>query len=120
MNDAAMAAASAPLPEALESTAGPALPAREIPTARQSESEGAGRAPAAAAAPMRRIKLGDINAAIAPMAISAEGLAQLGFLPVGQERAAKLNDAAQVPAMCKAMQQILANVANGDRYALAA
>lgn len=44
----------------------------------------------AAAAPLPRIKLGDINAAIAPLSISAEGLAQLGFQPVATERAAKL------------------------------
>ncbi len=37
-----------------------------------------------------RIKLGDINARIAPLTITADGLAQLGFLSVGNERAAKL------------------------------
>lgn len=38
----------------------------------------------------RTVKLGDINARIAPLSITADGLAQLGFHPVGNERAAKL------------------------------
>jgi len=37
-----------------------------------------------------RIKLGDINEAIAPLSVTAEGLAQLGFQPVGKAGAAKL------------------------------
>jgi len=36
------------------------------------------------------IKLGDINAAIAPLSITADGLAQLGFAHIATERAAKL------------------------------
>jgi predicted phage-related endonuclease len=47
-------------------------------------------APAAADRPGERIKLGDINAAIAPLKIDAAGLAALGFQPVGTEGAAKL------------------------------
>jgi len=43
------------------------------------------------------IKLGDINAAIAPLSISADGLAQLGFAPAGNERAAKLYRADDFP-----------------------
>lgn len=38
----------------------------------------------------RRLKLGEINAAIAPLSVSADGLAQLGILPVAQDKAAKL------------------------------
>jgi putative phage-type endonuclease len=41
----------------------------------------------------RKIKLGDINAAIAPLTITADGLASLGFQPVGNAGAAKLYDA---------------------------
>lgn len=70
--------------------------------------------------PVVRIKLGDLNAAIAPLSISAEGLAQLGFLPVGSERAAKLYDAAQVPAMCQAMQRVLAKAAVAEALPWAA
>lgn len=58
-----------------------------------------------------RIKLGDINAKIAPLTITADGLAQLGFLPVTIERASKLYDAAELPAMFTAMQQVFARAA---------
>lgn len=54
---------------------------------------GAARTPA-------RIKLGDINARIAPLSITADGLAQLGFRSVGTERAAKLYNGADFPAIC--------------------
>lgn len=50
-----------------------------------------------------RIKLGDINAALAPLSITADGLAQLGFKPVGQQRAAKLYAADDFPRMCAAI-----------------
>ena len=49
------------------------------------------------------IKLGEINALIAPLAITADGLAQLGFQPVGTERAAKLYAADQVGPICLAL-----------------
>lgn len=54
-----------------------------------------------------RIKLGDINARIAPLSISADGLASLGFNPVGTDRAAKLYDAADLPSMCLAMVSVI-------------
>lgn len=44
--------------------------------------------------PSRRVKLGEINAAIAPLSITAEGLAQIGFRPVGNQGAAKLYESA--------------------------
>ena len=44
-----------------------------------------------------RIKLGDINAAIAPLSITADGLAQLGFPNAGNEKAAKLYRASDWP-----------------------
>ena len=61
-----------------------------------------------ASAPMRKLKLGDINALIAPLSISADGLAELGFQPVATERASKLYDAARLPAIVDAMQRRLA------------
>jgi hypothetical protein len=67
---------------------------------------------AAKAAPGQRIKLGDINARIAPLAITAEGLAQLGFQPVGVERSAKLYNLADLPVMCEAMRRCLARAAS--------
>ncbi len=51
----------------------------------------------------QRIKLGDINARIAPLSITADGLAQLGFSSVGTERAAKLYAASDFPAICDAL-----------------
>src|SRR5690606_12821927 len=46
--------------------------------------------PAPATSAGARIKLGDINDRIAPLSVTADGLARLGFQPVGTERAAKL------------------------------
>lgn len=50
-----------------------------------------------------RVKLGDITASIAPLTITAEGLATLGFPHVGTEKAAKLYRAADLPAIYAAM-----------------
>lgn len=55
----------------------------------------------------KRIKLGDINAAIAPLSITADGLATLGFKHVAQERAAKLYDEGQLPAIYAALRSVL-------------
>lgn len=55
-----------------------------------------------------RIKLGDINAAIAPLSITAAGLSELGFDPVGTERAAKLYAAADFPHICGALARLVA------------
>jgi predicted phage-related endonuclease len=65
----------------------------------------------APAAPVRqgaKIKLGDINARIAPLSISADGLEQLGFKSVGRERSAKLYAAADLPKMLDAMAEVIA------------
>ncbi|MBH1851892.1 YqaJ viral recombinase family protein [Stenotrophomonas maltophilia] len=75
-------------------------------------------APAAAAREVVKIKLGDINARIAPLSISADGLAMLGFKPINATGAAKLYDQAQFPAMCRAMIDGLQDAANS--YPLAA
>lgn len=58
-----------------------------------------------------RIKLGDINARIAPLSINADGLASLGFHPVGTDRAAKLYDEADFTAMCRAMYGVIRDAA---------
>lgn len=57
-----------------------------------------------------RIRLGEINALIAPLSISAEGLAQLGFPHVATDKAAKLYDAAQLSAMRQAMARVAAGM----------
>lgn len=50
-----------------------------------------------------RIKLGDLNAAIAPLSITADGLAALGFPVVEVDKNAKLYRAADLPAIYAAM-----------------
>jgi len=50
-----------------------------------------------------RVKLGDINAAIAPLSITADGLAALGFPHIATEKAAKLYSLAALPAIYAAM-----------------
>ena len=81
------------------SSAGVAQPVEHLP----SKQAVAGSTPAARST----VKLGQINEAIGPLSITAEGLASLGFHPVGHERAAKLYDASQFPAMRKAMIALL-------------
>lgn len=66
-------------------------------------------APAAQAGPL--IKLGEINACIAPLSISAAGLAELGFEPARQDGASKLYRASDMGRMCHAMAQHLTTVA---------
>ncbi len=74
-------------------------------------------APAPAAAG-RRIKLGDINAAISPLSITADGLALLGFKPVATERSAKLYDVGQLPGIYEALRSLIVDAENN--YPLAA
>lgn len=64
-----------------------------------------------------RIKLGDINAAIAPLSISADGLAQLGFEPVAMERASKLYAASDLPKILAAMIKHLSSAQHCTRIA---
>lgn len=66
-------------------------------------------APAVQGGPL--IKLGEINARIAPLSISAAGLAELGFEPAKQDGASKLYRASDVGRMCHAMAQHLTAVA---------
>ncbi|PPU07775.1 lambda-exonuclease family protein [Xanthomonas arboricola] len=106
-------AAAAPAPAVLSAPApGPvaAAPAALSPALSQAVKSLATPAPAQVVL----IKLGDINAKIAPLTITADGLAQLGFMPVTIERASKLYDAAQLPAMFSAMQQVFARAATAS------
>ncbi|WP_115539997.1 lambda-exonuclease family protein [Xanthomonas campestris] len=109
--EAARVAAAAPAPAApapaVVSAPVAAAPAALSPALAQAVKSLAASAPAQGV----RIKLGDINAKIAPLTITADGLAQLGFMPVTIERASKLYDAAELPAMFTAMQQVFARAA---------
>jgi hypothetical protein len=55
-----------------------------------------------------RIKLGDINAAIAPLSITADGLAQLGFPYVATDKAAKLYDETSFEPILSALAKVIA------------
>lgn len=55
-----------------------------------------------------RMRLGDINAAIAPLSITADGLAQLGFPHVGTDRAAKLYAESSFEAILSALAKTIA------------
>lgn len=48
-------------------------------------------------------KLGAINARIAPLSITADGLKHLGFTPIGRDRAAVLYRSSDVHAICSAL-----------------
>ncbi|MGV1119194.1 hypothetical protein [Xanthomonas translucens] len=97
-----------PEPQAMSEPVAAATPAPVQSPALAYSAPAAAAVPAAASAPMRKLKLGEIQALIAPLSISADGLAELGFQPVATERASKLYDAAQLPAMVDAMQRRLA------------
>lgn len=57
--------------------------------------------------PAPRIKLGDINAAIAPLSITADGLARLGFHPAATDKSAKLYEAATFEQIRGALLKVL-------------
>lgn len=57
--------------------------------------------PAAGAVPT--LRLGQINERLAPVALTADGLARLGFAAAGRDRAAVLYHEADFPAMCAAL-----------------
>lgn len=66
--------------------------------------------PAPEPAPGPMLKLGEINARIAPISISADGLAQLGFTPDPAVKTAKLYRAADMPLILAAMVRHLKGV----------
>jgi len=96
---AAAAAAAAPAPVVVEEPA-PAPAARPAPVLVRSPA-----AAPASTAPREvvKMKLGDINARIAPLTISADGLAKLGFNALPEKGAAKLYDQAQFIDICNAL-----------------
>jgi putative phage-type endonuclease len=66
-----------------------------------------GRAGAAPTPAGAKVKLGDINARIAPLTITADGLRQLGFEPAGRDRSATLYREVDFPHICHAMARVL-------------
>jgi len=65
-----------------------------------------------AALPLATIKLGDINARIAPLSISADGMSKLGFDPVNAQGAAKLYHERDFTRICAAMAELLVAAAH--------
>ncbi|WP_313242077.1 YqaJ viral recombinase family protein [Stenotrophomonas sp.] len=117
--------AAAPTPEPVAAALEPVLLAglaavasRSAPVLTSAPAPQAAAPVAAAPHEVVKIKLGDINARIAPLSISADGLAQLGFKPVNATGAAKLYDQAQFPAMCEALIEGLRYAA--EQYPMAA
>lgn len=64
--------------------------------------------PAFAAAPNAAFRLGELNGWIAPLSISADGLASLGIKPVRKQGAAQLYAANDLPRICAQLTQIIA------------
>lgn len=58
----------------------------------------------------KTITLGQINALIAPLSISKDGLSTIGFDPAGRERSAVLYREADVPMICAALVRHLQSV----------
>jgi putative phage-type endonuclease len=85
-----------PAAQALNETHGAARFAERHPTA----------SPAAAKAALP-IKLGQINEWLAPLSISADGLATLGFQPAQAKGAAKLYAADDFPRICAALVRVV-------------
>lgn len=88
---------------------GDAASAAAEPTPRPPAVTTASQAGAAPMPPGARIKLGDINGWIAPLSVSASGLASLGFKPVGSRGAAQLYAAEDFPRICSALMQLIAD-----------
>ena len=53
----------------------------------------------------KTIKLGEINAMLAPVSVNADGLASLGIHPVAHEKNAKLYDANKFPTICRLISE---------------
>ena len=102
-HEAAQVAAVTPEPASVAPTPGPPPTPTDI-------AEGGIKGPGFIYTPIRqtqRLKLGDINAAIAPLSITADGLAQLGFHPVATDKSAKLYEAAAFEQIRGALLKVL-------------
>lgn len=86
-------------------TAAPAPVATPAPAAQSPQATAAVSKPVADDG--ARLKLGEINARISPLSITADGLAQLGFQHVATEKSAKLYRACDFAAICAAMENHL-------------
>lgn len=92
------AEAAAKAAEVVEKAAAPAAPA--VATAAPVV---AAPAPVVVGEAVATLKLGDINTRLAPIQVSAAGLAELGFNPVGKDKSAVLYRETDFPLMCAAI-----------------
>jgi predicted phage-related endonuclease len=67
--------------------------------------------PSAAPTTAPGLRLGQINERLAPIALSADGLARLGFAPAATDKSAKLYHEQDFPAMCAALIRHVSSVA---------
>jgi len=66
--------------------------------------------------PGATLKLGEINAMLAPVSVNADGLASLGILPVAHEKNAKLYEASKFPTICRLISEhVMAQAFKGIR-----
>lgn len=84
-------------------------PVAVAPAAPQPALEAA-NTPAPAQATGPTLNLGEINARLAPISISEDGLAQLGFTPAATDKASRLYRAADLPLILAAMVRHLKGV----------
>lgn len=101
---ASIAAASKAAPVVLHPVSNE--PAVASAVLRDLDSTGLRAAPAAPA-----LRLGQINERLAPVTLTADGLARLGFAAAGRDRAAVLYHEADFPAMCAALVRHVTAVA---------
>jgi predicted phage-related endonuclease len=106
---AARAAASAAPAQSQATEVAPAAPAQVMTIA-------AAR-PAAAPTTAPGLRLGQINERLAPIALTADGLARLGFAPAATDKSAKLYHEADFPAMCAALVRHVTAVAQQAKAA---
>lgn len=108
-----LAAQRAAMGIAQQAMATPDAPAQAAPVSLVAANNAA-RAEISAAAPQvsstATLKLGEINARIAPLSITAAGLAELGFEPVGTDKAAKLYSMRDYPLIIAALRDRLAGL----------
>lgn len=65
--------------------------------------------PAFAASPNDAFRLGELNGWIAPLSVSADGLASLGIKPVRKQGAAQLYAANDLPRICAVLAGVINN-----------
>ena len=96
--DAAAKIAEQPAPVVMQATQAPAIERTPISVSRP--------APAAHADPAGAptLRLGQINERLAPISLSAEGLATLGFTHAATDKAAKLYYESTFPLICRALK----------------